>query len=83
MVYFGFSRIRSFPYFSLNGFIDRVSVPLPIAVDILMVCSGKGQSSHVLVFCVNFERHICTHVTTNIKCHLHSLWHVYVPFTNI
>ena len=34
--------------------LDRVSVPSRIAVDILMVCNGEGQSSHVLVFCVNF-----------------------------
>ena len=41
------------------------------------------QSSHVLVFCVNFERHTCTHFTTSIKCYLNSLTSVYVPFTNI
>ena len=35
--------------------IDRVSIPSPIAIDILMVRNGEGQSSHVLVFCVNFE----------------------------
>ena len=35
--------------------VDRVSVPSPIAIDILMVRNGEGQSSHVLVFCVNFE----------------------------
>ena len=45
--------------------------------------NGKGQSSHVLVFCVNFERHIYTHIATNIKCYLHSLRYVSVPFTNI
>ena len=37
-----------------------------------------GQSSHVLVFCVNFERHISTHITTSIKCYLVSLRSVYV-----
>ena len=63
--------------------LDRVSVPSPIAVDILMVHNGEGQSSHVLVSCVNFERHICRHITTSIKCYLHSLRYVYVPFTNI
>ena len=30
-------------------------VPSLIAVEKLMVRNGKGQSSHVLVFCVNFE----------------------------
>ena len=35
--------------------LDRVSVPSPIAMDILMVRNGEGQSSYVLVFCVNFE----------------------------
>ena len=63
--------------------IDRVSFPSPIAIDMLMVRNGKGQSSHVPVFCVNFERHICTHITTSIKCYLYSLRYVYVPFTNI
>ena len=63
--------------------LDRVSVPSPIAVDILMVHNGEGQSSLVLVFCVNFEQHICRHITTSIKCYLHSLRYVYVPFTNI
>ena len=53
--------------------LDRVSVPSPIAVDILMVRNGEGQSSHVLVFCVNFEWHICTHITTSIKCYLNSV----------
>ena len=62
----------------------RVSVPSPIAVEKLMdTINGEGQSSHVLVFCVNFERHICTHITTSIKCYLVSLRYVYVPFTNI
>ena len=45
--------------------------------------NGEGQSSHVPAFCVNFERHIGTHITTSIKCYLHSLRSVYVPFTNI
>ena len=36
----------------------------------LTVHNGEGQSSHVPVFCVNFERHICTHITTSIKCYL-------------
>ena len=49
----------------------------------LMVRNGEGQSSHVLVFCVNFERHSCTHITTSIKCCLVSLRYVYVPFTYI
>ena len=35
--------------------LDQVSVPSPIAIDILMVHNGEGQSSHVLVFCVNLE----------------------------
>ena len=43
----------------------------------------RGQSSHVLVFCVNFEQHICTHITTSIKCYLNTLTDVYVLFTNI
>ena len=63
--------------------VDRVFVPSPIPIDILMVRNGEGQSSHVLVFCVNFERHICTHITTSIKCYLNSLTYIYVPFTNI
>ena len=44
---------------------------------------GEGQSSHVPVFCVTFGRHICTHITTNIKCYLVSLRYVHVPFTYI
>ena len=35
--------------------VDRASVPSPIAIEILMVHNGEGQSSHVLVFCVNLE----------------------------
>ena len=35
------------------------------------------------VFCVNFERHICTHITTSIKCYLVSLRYVCLPFTYI
>ena len=46
-------------------------------------CSARYKSSHVLIFCVNFERHICTHITTSIKCYLVSLRYVYVPFTYI
>ena len=43
-----------------NGFpsgrsLDRASVPSPIAIEILMVHNGEGQSSHVPVFCVNLE----------------------------
>ena len=53
-------------------FLDRVSIPSPIAIDILMVRNGEGQSSHVLVFSVNFERHISTHITTSIECYLNS-----------
>ena len=45
--------------------------------------NGEGQSSHVLVFCVNLERHISTHIITRIKCYLHSLRCIYMPFTNI
>ena len=29
---------------------EKVSVPLPISVDILMACNGEGQSSNILVF---------------------------------
>ena len=63
--------------------LDRVSVLSPIAIDILMVRNGEGQSSHVCVFSVNFERHISTHITTSIECYLNSLTDVYVPFINI
>ena len=38
-----------------------------------MVRNGEGQSSHVCVFSVNFERHISTHITTSIECYLNSL----------
>ena len=34
--------------------IDRVSVLSPIAIEILMVRNGEGQSSHVCVFSVKF-----------------------------
>ena len=68
---------------NIHDWLDRVSVPSPIAIDILMVRNGEGQSSHVPVFCVNFERHISTHITTSIKCYLVSLRYVYVPFTYI
>ena len=63
--------------------LDRASVPSPVTIDILMVHNGEGQSSHVLVFCVNFERHISIHITISIKCYLNSLTYVYVPFTDI
>ena len=68
---------------SLHLFVDRVSVPSPIAIDILMVRNGEGQRSHATVFCVNFERHICRHITSSIKCYLVSLKYVYVPFTYV
>ena len=66
--------------------LDRVSVPSTIAIDILMDTIARDRAHMyctVLVFCVNFERHICTHITTNIKCYLVSLRSVYVPFTYI
>ena len=70
--------------YSVYHGLDRASVPSPITVEKLMdIINVEGQNSHVPVFCVNFERHICTHVTTSIKCYLHSLRYVYVPFTNI
>ena len=46
---------------------DRVSVPLPSAVDILLAHNGKGQSSLVLVFCVNPEWHISA-LLSNYTC---------------
>ena len=61
---------------------DRVSVPSPIAMDILMDTMARDRV-HMYLFCVNFERHISTHIATNIKCYLHSLRYVCVPFTNI
>ena len=42
-------------YMFCRCFLDRASVPSPIAIEILMVHNGEGQSSHVLVFCVNLE----------------------------
>ena len=48
-----------------------------------MVRNGEGQTSHVCVFSVNFERHISTHITISIECYLNSLTDVYVPFINI
>ena len=39
----------------MHTLLDRVSVPSPIAIDILMVHNGEGQSTHVLVFCVYLE----------------------------
>ena len=39
------------------------------------------MTTRVLVFSVNFERHVCTHITTSIKCYLNSLTYEYVPFT--
>ena len=48
--------VTKFPGRPVEEFVlDRVSVPSPIAIDILMERNGEGQSSHVLVFCVNFE----------------------------
>ena len=35
--------------------VYRASVPSPIPIEILMVHNGEGQSSLVLVFCVNLE----------------------------
>ena len=46
-------------------FLDKVSVPLPNSVDILMACNGKGQSSVVLVFHVIMLKSI--HVTRSIN----------------
>ena len=40
---------------SFMDMVDRVSVPSHIAVDISDRHNGKGQSSHVPVFCVNLE----------------------------
>ena len=40
---------------AISATLDRASVPSPIAIEILMVHNGEGQSSHVLVFCVNLE----------------------------
>ena len=62
--------------------LDRVFVPSPNVIDVLMGTMARDRA-HVLVFCVNFERHISTHIATNIKCYLHSLRYVCVPFTNI
>ena len=54
-------------YSGVSLVLDRVSVPSPIAVEKLMdTINGEGHISHVPVFCVNFERHICTHITTSI-----------------
>ena len=61
--------------------LDRVSVPSPIAFDILMDTMARDRaSSHVLVFCINFERHICTHITTIIKCYLVCICAVHLYF---
>ena len=40
---------------NISDYIDRVSVPSPIAIEKLMVRNGEGQSSHVCLFSVNFE----------------------------
>ena len=40
--------------------IDRVSVPPQIAIDIMMECNCKGRRSHLLVFCVNLEWQLTT-----------------------
>ena len=50
--WWGPSRQRSELTSFLRGYVDRVSVPSPIAVDILMVRSGVGQSSHMYLFSV-------------------------------
>ena len=63
--------------------LDRVFVPSPIAIGILMDVMVRDRAHMYLFFCVNFERHICTHITTSIKCYLVSLRYVYVPFTHI
>ena len=63
--------------------LDRVSVPSPIAIDILMACNGEGQSSHVFVFCVNFERRISTHIIRIVERYIQSLRYIHVLFTNI
>ena len=48
-------NLGKFIYSQVSLILDRVSVPSPIAIDILMVRNGEGQSSHVPVFCVNIE----------------------------
>ena len=53
--------------------LDRVSVPLPIAIDKLIVRNGEGQSSHVLDFCINYELwEIITLTLKNSLIYLHS-----------
>ena len=49
------NTLKVYDFILLQGGVDRVSVLSPVAIDILMVRIGEGQSSHVLVFCVNFK----------------------------
>ena len=63
--------------------LDRVSVLSPIAIDILMDTMARDRAHMYLLFCVNLEWHISTHIITRIKCYLHSLRCIYMPFTNI
>ena len=53
---------------SCDYMLDRVSVPSPVAIDILMVHNGEGQSSHVHVFCVNLKlwEIICKYIIIQI-----------------
>ena len=60
--------------------IDRVSVPSPIAIDMLMDTMARDRA-HMYLF--SFEQHISTQITISIKCYLNSLTYIYVPFTNI
>ena len=50
-------KLAGYPEVSYHGgFVPRPSFcPVANCFDIVMVHNGEGQSSHVLVFCVNLE----------------------------
>ena len=64
-------------YYLITGMGDRFGALL---ISLLYACASILEPLLAL-FSVDLERHICTHITTGIKCYLHSLRHVYVPAT--
>ena len=56
----------------------------------IIMCHNHVQNHMYICYIVHDKnkkkykkKNVCTHITTSIKCYLHSLRYVYVPFTNI
>ena len=64
-----------------KSFAERLSCAKSLKFEPL--AQPKTRLSVRPSFCRNLECHFCTHIVTSIKCYLHSLRYVYLPFTNI